>query len=397
MPRIPLTPPKRISDDIANQFSAVDALNCVFTPSDDGFTISKRGGLWAWWHATLTNGVDGIYWWENKAKLIIVAGGRIFVATSLAATPVEISSTAVRLLVNRPVEFQTNGNWLFMCNGSWIVKWNAITDTAQLATERPKSSSLAFVKTVILANEEGSNRVRYTEPAPLESTDEPTWATGFFTPEANPDNLTAIRAGWGEVLLFGPRSVEFWYYSGSSPVPFDRIEGAYLERGVLAPDSIVAFDNSWFWLDSERKITRLTGRTPEVISIPFDRTLRAVDTVSDARGFIVDNRFYVLAFPSNDLCICYDLYSRSWSKWTWWNTSTARHERFFGQCAHYVPEWATQFIGGKRDSRVLIYHPNLVTDFLNPIRLEYHTAHIDWGTLDPKHSSRLMLRLRRGA
>ena len=398
MPKIPITPPRRLSDDVANLVSGTDAINCVFNPNDDqSFSLTRRGGLWAWWHANLTSGVDGVYWWANKSKLIVVSGGKIFAASSLAATPTEISSTAVRLNINSPVQFETNGTWLYMCNGGWIVKWNGTDETAALATERPKADSLAYINTVVLANEEGSNRIRFTEPQPTEQLTEPVWSTDFFTPEANPDALTALRSRWGEVLLFGPRSIEFWYYTGSGDVPFARIEGAYIERGVLAPASIVAFDNSWFFFDSERKITRLTGRQPEVISIPFDKTIRAIDNAADARGFIVDHRFYVITFPSNDITIAYDLYSKSWSKWTWWNTETAQHERFYGQCAEYVPEWAAQFIGGRADSRVLLYHQNLVTDFLNPIRLEYYTAHLDWGTMEWKQSDKLLMRLRRGA
>jgi hypothetical protein len=399
MPQIPLLPPQRLNDDVSNAQNGTDALNAVFTPSDSAgrFVLSRRGGLWAWWTCGLTNGIDGLYWWENKQKLIAVCGGRIFVFSDMISAPIEISSTAVRLTINEPVEFETNGNWLFMCNGWYIVAWDGSSATAEFLTARPKASSLAFLNTSVLANEEGSSRVRYSEPQPLEQLTTPDWASGYFSPEANPDKLVAIKAKWGELLLFGPRSVEFWYYSGSSPVPFNRIEGAYLERGVLAPKSIVAFDNSWFWFDSERKITRLSGRTPEVISIPYDRTIRAIDNIADARGFAVDNRFYVLCFPSNDLCIAYDTYSKAWSKWTWFNTETGLHERFFGQCSVYVPEWAAQFVGGRRDGRVLLYHQNLVTDFFNPIRFEYYTAHLDWGTLEWKQSNKLLMRMRRGA
>jgi len=398
MPKIPITPPKRLSDDVANLISGVDAINCVFNPNDDqSFSLTRRGGLWAWWHAGLTNGIDGLFWWSNKKKLIVVSGGKIFVFSDMVTAPIEISSPAVRLNINKPVSFETNGSWLFMCNSGWIVKWNGSDPTASLATERPKSEYLAYTNTVILANEQGSNRVRFTEPQPTEDTSEPKWSSDFFVPEANPDNLSAVHSRWGEVLLFGPRSIEFWYYTGSGAVPFSRIDGAYIERGVLSPHSIVAFDNSWFFLDSERKVTRLSGRQPEVISIPFDKTIRAIDNMESARGFIIDQRFYVLTFPLNDVTIAYDLYTKAWSKWTFWNTETARHERFYGQCAEYVPEWAAQFIGGRADSRVLLYHQNLVTDFLNPIRLEYYSAHLDWGTMDWKQSDKLMMRLRRGA
>lgn len=397
--RIPILPPKRDNDDIANLANAVEAINCVFDQLEDGsYSLGRRGGLWSFWHIPeITSGVDGLYWWENKKKLIAVIGGRIFVFSSPSMSPIEISTSTIRLQLDIPVQFETNGEWLFMANGGYIVKWNGVSATAEIETAQPFADYLAYLNGCIIANEKNSNRVRYTEPEIPNVNQPPVWSSGFFTPEANPDKLQAVTAKWGELLLWGTRSVEIWYYSGNSPVPFNRVEGAYIERGVLSPYSIIAFDNSWFWFDHERKLTRLTGRSLEIISIPFDQAFKNIREIYKATAFIIDQRFYVLTFPYSDYTFVFDLYTKSWGKWSYFNETTGQHERFLGQCACYSPEWDLQFVGSRKEGRVFVYHPNLVTDFFNPIRLEYYTAHLDHGTLELKQANKLMVRLRRGA
>jgi len=52
--------------------------------------------------------------------------------------------------------------------------------------------------------------------------------------------------------------------------------------------------------------------------------------------------------------------------------------------------------GCKKEGRVLITHPNLVTDIFEPIRTLYRSAHFDHGTMARKVSNRLFLRMKRG-
>jgi hypothetical protein len=129
--------------------------------------------------------------------------------------------------------------------------------------------------------------------------------------------------------------------------------------------------------------------------VPIDRLLRGYARVDDCRGFLVD-RWVVFTFPAAGATWVYDLLTESWQKWAKWNSGIGQYEGYLGQCSTYVTEWNTLFIGGRKDGRVLITHPTLVSDIFEPIRTLYRSAHFDHGTMARKKSNRLMIRMKRG-
>jgi len=154
MPKVPITPPKQLGSELSNFITATKAKNFVFNQNDDGtFSIQRRGGLWPWWYSGFRGGCDGLYWWKNQAKLIAVIEGRIFAFYSLNEPPVEISTREVRLIVNSPVRFETNGHYLFMTNSGRVVVWNGKSEPATYFTDWPKARSLAYLATAILVDE----------------------------------------------------------------------------------------------------------------------------------------------------------------------------------------------------------------------------------------------------
>jgi len=90
--KIPLTPPFRDTDETARGSGLQRAYDCVFDQIDGGFAVSKRPGLWAWWRADEQVGIDGIYWWGNKALLVVVCNGRAYAFTRPDSAPTEITS-----------------------------------------------------------------------------------------------------------------------------------------------------------------------------------------------------------------------------------------------------------------------------------------------------------------
>lgn len=398
MPKIPvLAPPYRNVDDIAVQQGGSELIDGYF---DETGALNKRWGLWPWWALGELPGVDGLFWWKDKQILIVVVKGRIFTFTDQTSAPSEISTEAVRLNINRKVHFAATDSMLFMANGSSIVKWTgsgvAVLENPALAPVH--CNGLVIFQQRLLAVEENTQRIHLTEA--INETDVVvTWKPTWFTPNSNSDFVTQILAGWSELYIFGPYSVEIWYYTGqedtATDVPFARLEGAAIERGLGAPDSTVLAFNTIWWLDNERRIVRLDGRTPKIISLPIDRQLRALKSISDCRGFQLD-RWVIWTFPTDNVTWVYDTVTDSWMQWGRWDTDFSRYDRYWGQDAVYVPEWGRYFVAGHKDSRCLIADPTLVTDLGSPIRLLYRSAHFDHGTLNQKRSNRLLLRLKRG-
>lgn len=340
-------------------------------------------------------GIDGVFWWADKNYLVVVSGGQVWAFTSLAAAPTEVTVAGIRLEVGAQVVFASNGTRLFMANGGKIHVWDGVlTNAVERKNDWPRASHIAWLNGKLVFNDLDDQVVRFTNYQGPRAGDMPTMASEYFNAEANPDEITAVYQGWGEVLLFGPRSLEFWQDAGSEGVPFERISGAYVERGVSAPRSVALADNTWFFLDGERQIIRLEGRTPKVISLPYKRMLQNLATVSDAYGFLVHD-FYVLTFPASDLTLAYNLVTGRISRWSYTSMDTGARTRYLGQSAAYVPNWGLWVVGG-RDGTLYISHRNLATDAGALIRCLVRTSVIDQGAANYKEAQRLTVRFQRG-
>lgn len=66
-----------------------------------------------------------------------------------------------------------------------------------------------------------------------------------------PDPLVAMKVNRREALLFGRVKSEIWYDAGGAAFPFERLPGAYIEHGCLAPFSVASYDISTYWLASD--------------------------------------------------------------------------------------------------------------------------------------------------
>jgi len=396
MSKIDLSPPRRDTDDAARMTGLTELIDGYCDQTDSGYSINRRGGLWTFWNSGLDGGVDGVYFWAERKLLIMVCAGEIFAFSNTTDEPTQVSSASVKLNINVPVSFATNGYWLFMCNDSRMVAWDG-TNNAIIRADEPLFSTVAFLAGSFVASLSDGSLAWVTETGYVNSATFPAWAGSVFLDDVDsPDALYAVGAGWNELMMFGPRSAGAWAPSGDSDL-FTKIQGAPITRGILGKATILQFNNAWWWMDPERKLIRLEGRNPVPVSLPFDRPFRSMSVADDCRGFVIDNRFLCFTFPTADYTFVFDTYNGGWAKWAFFNPDTGLYERFLGQCAAFVPEWNLQFVGSRKNGQLLIYHQNLVTDQYNLIRTVARTSHIDWGTMKRKQSRKLLMRLKRGA
>jgi hypothetical protein len=140
-------------------------------------------------------------------------------------------------------------------------------------------------------------------------------ATDIANAEGDPDNLVSLISNHRELWLFGAKTTEVWYNSGQD-IPFNRFEGAFLERGCAAVFSVAEDFNTVFWLAEDRIIYRAIGYTPERISqYGIEEAIRKYSTISDAQAFIYTmggHKFYVLTFPAEDATWVYDITTGLW-------------------------------------------------------------------------------------
>lgn len=137
----------------------------------------------------------------------------------------------------------------------------------------------------------------------------------FATAEGQPDNLVAILSDHREIFLFGEDTIEVWYNSGSSDFPFERNQGAFIEKGCGARYSVAKQNNTVYFIGSDLMVYQMTGYTPVRISThAVEKTLKDVD-LNDAFAYTYQDEghlFYVLTIPSRDITWCYDISTGAW-------------------------------------------------------------------------------------
>lgn len=144
-------------------------------------------------------------------------------------------------------------------------------------------------------------------------------ALDFATAEAYSDNLKRVFADHSELWLFGTISTEVWQLSGGSDFPFSRFTNAQIERGILAPFSVVADDNTVFWLGDDGVFYRAEGYRPQRISThPVERAVEALsDSVKEnADAFIYTvggHKFYTIRFE-DELTLQFNIATRFWNR-----------------------------------------------------------------------------------
>jgi hypothetical protein len=142
----------------------------------------------------------------------------------------------------------------------------------------------------------------------------------FATAESSPDSLVRVFNALGQLWLFGRDTSEVWTNTGSSAFPFERISGAKLEIGCLAPHSAVEMANTVIWLGRDRFgkgiVYSATGFTPNRISTsPIEQIIQRVDNPELIRAWAYQedgHLFYVLTGGGLATSLVYDVTTQLW-------------------------------------------------------------------------------------
>lgn len=147
-------------------------------------------------------------------------------------------------------------------------------------------------------------------------------ALDFATAEGSPDLTVTVLADHRELWVFGTRTIEVFFNSGDPDFPFDRIQGAFIEYGCGAAESVAALDNTIYWLGSGERgqhlVFRATGYQPQRISTHAIE--HAISTYTEAsragaRAYTYQSEghsFYVLGF--DEATWAYDVSTGLWAE-----------------------------------------------------------------------------------
>jgi hypothetical protein len=253
---------------------------------------------------------------------------------------------------------------------------------------------VGFIDQYLLALNEGTQMYSWSDTGLPE-----VWLGEFTSAESRPDKLVALLTAFGEIFLPGTKTIEHHADSQDPAAPFIRIPGTITERGSLSPYSFVQVDNSFMFLDEERRVIRMRGREPQVISNPFDSEFQDLDSVEDAIGMHFNaegDTKYIITFPTADKTFVYDYKLDFWARWSEWVESKGIRRRWLGNCGVLVPSWKKYLVGSKTDGRIYFASKDHEDDAGNNMQTEIITGRIDWGTSRRKSSNRLRVKLKRG-
>jgi hypothetical protein len=137
----------------------------------------------------------------------------------------------------------------------------------------------------------------------------------FATAEGQPDPLVAVLSDHREVFMFGTETIEVWYNSGAADFPFERNQGAFIEKGCGARYTVAKQNNTIYFVGSDLMVYQMAGYTPvRISSHAVEKTLKNTD-LSTAFAYTYQDEghlFYVLTIPSRDLTWCFDISTGAW-------------------------------------------------------------------------------------
>lgn len=195
----------------------------------------------------------------------------------------------------------------------------------------------------------------------------------FATAEGAPDETVAVESNHRELWVFGTRSTEIWYNSGNVDFTFDRIQGAFIERGCLAPHSIAKVNGQMVWLADDGMVYAAVGYQPQRISNEaMESKIARATNKTDAFSWTYSEQghtFYCLTFPTDKMTLCFDFNSGLWHE-----RSHIHHGRHVANCC---ASWKGMNIVGDFSSP-FIFQMSLdsYADFVYPIQRVMQSAQV---------------------
>lgn len=208
----------------------------------------------------------------------------------------------------------TGGSQIVIANGTAGYVYNTVTGSFGQITDEgfPGAKSVDYIDSYIVGVEPGG---RFWFNSALAD------ATSYNTldryeAESAPDKIVGLITSHGEVIVFGERTMEFFYDSGAATGTFARRSGTQTEVGAVSQFAIAKLDNTVYWLGNDGLIYRLDGYTPVRISLqPIEQQIARSDLAKCFAMVYEDRGHKIVYFTFPDgLTWGYDVATREWHR-----------------------------------------------------------------------------------
>lgn len=189
---------------------------------------------------------------------------------------------------------------------------DGLTLTQVVDADLPEVSSFTMVDNYGVLAQKDTGTFWLTELVDFSQVD----GLDFASAEGFPDNLVRVFADHRTLWLFGTKSIELWYDSGNADLPFDRLAGGFIERGLAGPMAVCKGALNIYWLGDDKQIYMAQGIRPTRIStFAVEEALRGYPTVTDCIAFAYSqggHDFMVFKFPGAGATWVYDASTKLW-------------------------------------------------------------------------------------
>jgi len=269
---------------------------------------------------------------NQTAQPIATITNAVTVAT-LTTTLAHGRSTGDTVIVSGATPAAYNGTFVITVTGANTFNYTMLSNPGGNATvvgSYTVSSSFSVITSGLFQN---PIDVTYADQYSIFAFDNGRWqisspndattvdALDFANAESNPDGLLRVIADHGEVVLLGPQTVEFWGNTGAQDFPYANQRGATLEFGLVAPSSLVKYNDSLAGLFKstmgQSQVMMMKGHALAPISTPeLDYIINGYATIADASALsymVGGHPFYQINFPSAGKAWLFDSQSNLWS------------------------------------------------------------------------------------
>lgn len=284
-----------------------------------------------------------------------------------------------------PATISSNGNELFVVSGSQ----GYLIDASIAAGAIPvvAADQGAYLDGYFIAKTPGTNQFNISDLLNGDS-----WnPLDFGIKIGGPDRICAIFSDHEELWLIGFRTTEVWYNSGAANFPFNKITGAFIEQGCIAPFSVGKLDNSMFWLGGDDRgagvVWKMQGYTPvrvsnHAVEYAIQRYSIITDAICVTRQYI-GHSFLEMHFPSADACWVYDVSNDSWHERLRWDSPTnkwhehpCRYHAYVNFPGTAIGSIGQHMVGDWRNGNIYIESVDNLDNDGEPIRKLRSSPHI---------------------
>lgn len=199
--------------------------------------------------------------------------------------------------------------------------------------------------------------------------------TGFSDP------LVTLQVTKRYIYLLGSLTTEVWYNAGGAAFPYERMPGAFIQHGCIAPQSAAQMDGAVYWLSQSKEGKCIVVRTENydakrISTHAIENEFQSYEKIDDAIGFTMQMEghfWYVLTFPSADKTWVYDLASSQWTEWLWLDEQ-GQFRRHRASCFAYA--YGKLVMGDWENGKLYEASPDVMTDDGGPISRLRSFAHM---------------------